>query len=145
MINNYSFSSDKSKLDIDSIHKFLKTSYWAKGIPKEIVKKSIQHSDCFGVYKDTEQVGFARVITDYATFMYIGDVYILEKDRGQGLGIELMRKIVNNPDYQAIRTWTLLTADAHGLYEKFDFYNLEDPKKFMSRRVKYPYKIEGEL
>ena len=142
MMADYYISTDKSKLDLDSIHGFLVKCYWAKGIPKETVAKSIEHSDCFGVYKDTQQVGFARVISDYATFMYIADVYILPEHRGQGLGVELICQIVNHSEYQGIRTWTLLTADAHGLYEKFDFYNLDEPKKFMSRRVKYPYEIE---
>ena len=142
MKKDYYISTDKAKLDLDSIHGFLSTCYWAKAIPKEVVAKSIEHSDCYGVHLKNEQVGFARAITDYATFMYIADVYILKEHRGQGLGVKLIKQIVNQPSYQGIRTWTLLTADAHGLYERYDFYNLEQPHKFMSRRIKYPYKIK---
>jgi GNAT superfamily N-acetyltransferase len=144
-IGNYMISTDKSKLDLEAIHGYLTDSYWAKGIPKEMVAKSITHSLCFGVYKDMgdykprEQVGFCRVITDYATFMYLADVFILEGHRGKKLSVAMMEAVVSHPDLQGIRTWTLLTRDAHGLYRKFNFENHVDPTRFMIRSVPNPY------
>ena len=138
---SYRISTDKTRLDIDIIHDYLTCSYWAKGIPKATVVRSIEGSLNFGVFKDDEQVGFARVITDYATFMYVADVFILEAHRGQGLGVWLMDVIVSHPELAGIRTWTLLTADAHGLYEKFDFEVPGDTSRFMRRKVPYPYPL----
>src|SRR5690242_2350346 len=115
---DYFISADKSRLDLTVIHDFLTTSYWAAGIPIETVKKSIEHSLAFGVYKEGKQVGFARVITDFATFAYIGDVFILEDYRGQGLSKWLMEVIANYPELQGLRRWVLLTRDAHRLYRK---------------------------
>jgi len=137
---DYTISTDKGKLDLDMVHGFLVDAYWCKGIPKEVVARSIENSLCFGVYKGSEQVGFARVITDYATFMYIGDVFILENHRGQGLGVALMDAVMSHPDLQGIRTWMLLTADAHGLYEKFDFEIVEG-NRAMRRKVPNPYEL----
>ncbi len=138
-IGDYLISTDKTKLDLDTIHAYLFDCYWAKGIPKETVVRSIENSLCFGVYRDDEQVGFCRVITDYATFMYLADVFILEAHRGQKLGVALIDAVVNHPDLQGIRTWTLLTRDAHGLYQKFAFENHVDPTRFMIRKVPNPY------
>ena len=138
-VGDYQISTDKTKLDVDAIHAYLTSSYWAKGIPKEKVNKSIEHSLCFGVYKDKVQVGFSRVITDYSTFMYLADVFILEAHRGQKLGVAMIDMVVNHPDLQGIRTWTLLTRDAHGLYRKFAFENHVDPTRFMIRNVPNPY------
>ncbi len=132
-------STDKASLNVDLIHDFLTKSYWAKGIPKETVAKSIEASLNFGVYKADEQVGFARVVSDFATFMYIGDVFILEAYRGEGLGVWLIDTIVNYSELKGIRTWTLLTADAHGLYEKFGFRVPEDTTLFMRRKIPNPY------
>jgi GNAT superfamily N-acetyltransferase len=140
-VGEYLISTDKSKLDIDIIHRYLHDCYWAKGIPKEVVKKSVEHSLCFGVYKGWEQVGFCRVISDYATFMYLADVFILEAHRGKKLSVAMMEMVVNHPDLQGIRTWTLLTRDAHGLYRKFDFENHVDPTRFMIRKVPNPYDV----
>lgn len=136
---DYIISTDKARLNLDVIHEYLTNCYWAKGIPKETVAKSIEGSLNFGVYKAGDQVGFARVITDYATFMYIADVFILENFRGEGLGVWLIDVIVNHPAFKGLRTWTLLTADAHGLYEKFDFAVPENPRNFMRRKVPNPY------
>ena len=143
-VGDYLISTDKTKLDLDTIHAYLFDCYWAKGIPKEVVARSIENSLCFGVYKDgvdtdNEQVGFCRVITDYATFMYLADVFILEAHRGKKLSVALMDAVVNHPDLQGIRTWTLLTRDAHGLYQKFNFENHVDPTRFMIRNVPNPY------
>jgi len=125
----YLISTDKSRLDLAEIHSFLTTSYWAAGIPMEVVKKSIEHSLAFGVYKGDQQVGFARVITDYATFAYLGDVFILEPFRGQGLSKWLMKVIIAHPELQGLRRWVLLTRDAHGLYEKVGFTELGSPER----------------
>jgi GNAT superfamily N-acetyltransferase len=138
-VGEYIISTDKTKLDLEVIHSYLVNCYWAKGIPKDIVARSIEHSLCFGIYLGKEQVGFSRVITDYATFMYLADVFVLEPHQGKGLSVAMMDLIVNHPDLQGVRTWTLLTKDAQGLYKKFDFQNHVDPTRFMIRNVPYPY------
>ncbi len=109
------------------IHDFLSTkAYWSLKIPKETVIRSIEHSLCFGVYKDSEQVGFARVITDYSTIAYLGDVFILEAHREKGLSKLLLQAIMNHAKLQGLRRWILLTGDAHGLYKKFGWTALAD-------------------
>ena len=136
----YSISTDKRLLDLSAIHGFLTTSYWAKGIPFETVKKSIEHSLNFGVYKAGKQVGFARVITDYTTYAYIGDVYILEDYRGQGLSKWLMQVMVGHPELQGLRRWTLLTRDAHGLYRQTGFTKSQNPERYMEKTDPDVYK-----
>ena len=127
MDNKYSISTEKQLLDIEMIHDFLSTkAYWSLQIPKETVIRSIEHSLCFGVYKDSEQVGFARVISDYSTIAYLGDVFILESHRGKGLSKLLMKAIMNHVKLQGLRRWILLTGDAHGLYKKFGWKELAD-------------------
>ena len=128
---NYLVSTDKSKLDIPVIHNFLTNCYWAKGIPLETVVKSIENSDCFGVYDSGKLVGFARVISDRATIGYLGDVFILESHRGRGLSKWLMECIMKYPDFIGFRRWILLTKDAHELYRKFGYKNIESPEKYM--------------
>ncbi len=136
----YLISTDKRRFDLSVIHGFLTTSYWATGIPLEIVERSIENSLAFGVYKEDEQVGFARVITDYATFAYIGDVFILEDYRGQGLSIWLMQVIADHPELQSLRRWILLTRDAHGLYRKTGFREPKDPERYMEKVFQDIYK-----
>jgi N-acetylglutamate synthase-like GNAT family acetyltransferase len=120
--NEYEISTDKERLDLALIHDFLANqSYWAKGIPFEVMKKSIENSLCFGVYRQEKQVGFARVVTDFATTAYIGDVFILEPYRGKGLGKRLVKSIVDYPKLQGFRLWLLGTKDAHELYGKYGF------------------------
>ena len=130
----YLFSDDKSKLDLDSIYAYLSRSYWAKGRKKAVIEKSIGNSHCFGVYYFGEQVGFARAVTDYSTFVYLADVFILESHRKKSLGKELIKTIIEHPKLADISTWTLLTADAHSLYQKYGFENHSEPKKFMIRK-----------
>ncbi len=137
---DYLISTDRSRLDLSIIHSFLTTSYWAGGIPIEIIKRSIKHSLAFGVYKEDKQVGFARVITDYATFAYIGDVFILEEYRGQGLSKWLMQVIADHPDLQGLRRWILITRDAHGLYRKTGFREPKDPERYMEKVFQDIYK-----
>jgi GNAT superfamily N-acetyltransferase len=129
----YLISTDRSKLDLAMVHGFLTTSYWAPGIPLDIVKKSIEHSLNFGVYRGEQQVGFARVITDYATFAYIGDVFILEEFRGRGLSKWLTQVIADHPELQGLRRWLLLTRDAYGLYEKTGFVRPKTPERYMEK------------
>ena len=125
---DYSVSTDKSKLDIKLIHKFLsEEAYWSKKIPFEIVKKSIENSFCFGVYHGEEQVGFAKLITDYATYAYLADVFITPSHRGKGLSKMLMSEIINHPELQGLRRISLATTDAHGLYEQFGFKSPAKP------------------
>ena len=124
-------STEKRLLNRSLIHKFLTTSYWAKGIPREIVDRSIENSLCFGVYRSGQQVGFARVVSDLATFAYIGDVFVVEKSRGQGVGKLLMEAIMSHPDLQGLRRWGLVTRDAHGLYAQFGFQPVKSPERHM--------------
>jgi N-acetylglutamate synthase-like GNAT family acetyltransferase len=124
-------STDRAKLDVDTIHRFLTRSYWAEGIPRDTVVRSIENSLCFGVYSGSEQVGFARVISDYATFAYIADVFILEPYRERGLGKELIASVMAHPELQGLRRWSLGTRDAHGLYAQFGFTRVENPSRTM--------------
>ncbi|MEK9162943.1 MAG: GNAT family N-acetyltransferase, partial [Chloroflexota bacterium] len=123
--DNFLISTDPSKIDLDAVHAYLVRSYWAEGIPREVVERSVKWSLCFGVYDDAKQIGFARVITDRATYAYIGDVYILEEYRGKGLSKWLMACIKAHPDLQSLRRWALATRDAHGLYKQFGFTELK--------------------
>lgn len=120
--HEYRISTDKKRLDLAMIHDFLANeSYWAKGIPLEVMKRSIKNSLCFGVYHQGRQVGFARVVTDYATTAYVGDVFIRESYRGRGLGKQLIKAVVDHAALEGLRLWFLGTKDAHGLYRKFGF------------------------
>jgi len=136
----FSISTDKSKLDIDSIHKFLSTkAYWCLNIPKSTVQTSIENSLCFGVYENHKQVGFARVISDFSTIAYLGDVYVLEEYRGKGLSKWLMETIMSHENLQGLRRWILLTGDAHELYRQFGWTNIADPTKWMELHNKNVY------
>jgi len=125
-------SSDPARLDLDVIHNFLTNCYWAKGIPRDVVARSIEHALCFGIYDDRgAQVGFARVISDFATIAYLGDVFVLESHRGRGLGKWLMECITQHPALQNLRRWILTTRDAHGLYAQVGFTPVKSPERFM--------------
>jgi GNAT superfamily N-acetyltransferase len=125
-------STDPARLDLDVIHGFLAKCYWAKGIPRDVVARSIEHSLCFGVYDGRgAQVGFARVISDFATIAYLGDVFVLESHRGLGLSKWMMECIMQHPALQGLRRWILLTRDAHGLYSQFGFAPLKSPDRYM--------------
>lgn len=140
----YIISSDPALLQLNVIHRYLsEDSYWAKNIPFDIVRRSVDNSLCFGVYHEGIQVGFARIITDRATFGYLADVFILPAHRGQGLSKRLMEAILSHPELQDLRRMALLTEDAQGLYKQFGFNVYEYPERFMSRRIgpvyeKYP-------
>jgi GNAT superfamily N-acetyltransferase len=127
----YTITTDKSKLDINVIHHFIAQTYWAKDIPIATMQKAIDGAMCFGVFHGEKQVGFARVITDKATFAYLADVFIIESYRGKGLSKWLMEIIVGHPDLQGLRRFLLATRDAHGLYRQFGFTTLESAENLM--------------
>ena len=129
--DNFLISTDKTKLDINVVYNYLTNSYWAEGIPLETVKKSIDNSDCFGVYENDKLVGFARVISDNATIGYLGDVFFLEPYRGKGLSEWLIECIMKHPELQGFRRWILLTRDAHELYRKYGFKDIIKPERYM--------------
>jgi GNAT superfamily N-acetyltransferase len=146
---DFLISTDPALLDLDLIHNFLTNCYWAKGIRKDVVARSIKHSLCFGIYDEpdvefpglgkparhgapeTAQVGFARVISDFATIAYLGDVFVVESHRGRGLGKWMMECIMQHPALHGLRRWILLTRDAHQLYAKVGFTPLEAPERYM--------------
>ncbi len=133
---DYLISIDKRKLNIEVIHGYLKNAYWCKNKPRSLVEKSIKGSICFGVYHYKKQVGFARVITDSTTFGYLADVFIVPEYQGKGLGKLLIKTIIECPDFQGFRSWSLATKDAHGLYAKFGFKEMDNPKIWM-RKVNF--------
>ena len=131
-IDGYLYSTDKDKLQFDVIFNYLSNeSYWAQGISSDILKRVIQNSECFGIYHGNEQVGFARVVTDKATFGYLGDVFVLEPHRGKGLSKRLMEFILKHPELQGFRRWLLLTKDAQSLYSQFGFIKFHAPDRCM--------------
>jgi GNAT superfamily N-acetyltransferase len=133
----YEISTDQDRLDVDLVFRFLsEESYWSPGIPRAVVERSINNSMCFGVYHGEVQVGFARIVTDKATFALVADVFILEAHRGKGLSKWLMHEVVEHPDLQGLRRLLLLTSDAHSLYAQFGFTEIGNPGRFME--VLYP-------
>lgn len=157
----YLISTDPALLDLDVIHSFLTNCYWAKGIPRDVIARSIEHSLCFGIYDGSQefpglataarpgaplassapQVGFARVISDFATVAYLGDVFVLESHRGRGLGKWMMECIMQHPALQGLRRWILLTHDAHGLYQQFGFTPLKAAERYMELHRSDVYEI----
>ena len=133
---DYVISTDPSLLDLNAVHRFLQRSYWASERPLETIKRSVEGSLNFGLYqeKDRCQIGFARVVTDLATFAWLCDVFIDEAHRGQGLGVWLMETVAEHPQLRCMRLWMLGTRDAHGLYEKVGFTALSAPEKWMQKR-----------
>lgn len=133
--DGYLFSTDRSKLQLDVIHHYLsKESYWAQNIPIELVKATVEGSVCFGIYHNNRQIGFARVITDHASFGYLADVFVLEVHRGKGLSKQLMSFIVNYEPFKKFRRFMLATRDAHTLYAQFGFTKLNEPERFMEKK-----------
>ncbi|WP_346882595.1 GNAT family N-acetyltransferase [uncultured Algibacter sp.] len=129
-------STDKTRLDLDLIHGLLTNTYWAKGRTKEAVKKTITHSLCFGVYLDGEQIGFARIATDYTVFAYLMDVFIVPEHQGKGYSKQLIETINASPELKSCKVWMLKTLDAHGLYKQFGYTELKHPEKVMERILK---------
>ncbi|HKD11989.1 MAG TPA: GNAT family N-acetyltransferase [Thermoanaerobaculia bacterium] len=124
-------STDPARIDRALVHAFLSDSYWAPGIPREIVDRSIENALCFGIYDENRQIGFARVISDFATFAYLADVFVLPSHRGRGLAKWLMEAILAHPRLQGLRRWMLVTRDAHGLYRQAGFTELAHPERLM--------------
>jgi GNAT superfamily N-acetyltransferase len=132
--DEYLISTDRERLNVQMIHEYLSnSSYWAVGRSLDRVARSIENSLSFGVYLNQEQIGFARVVTDYATFAWLADVFILEQHRGRGLSKWLVEVIVGHPQLQGLRRWMLATRDAHGLYRRYGFKNLEDPSRWLEK------------
>lgn len=135
----YAISTDPARIDLNVVLDYLqKQAYWAQGRAREVIERSIQHSENFGVYRSSSnggnaQVGFARVVTDYATFAYVCDVFILPSEQGHGLGKWLMASMLSHPQLQGLRWWYLRTRDAHGLYKQFGFTELKQPERSMER------------
>jgi ribosomal protein S18 acetylase RimI-like enzyme len=127
----YWITTDPAQIDLDAVHAYLTESYWARGIPRELVARSIQNSMAFGLFDGDRQIGLARVITDRTTFAYLCDVYVLDEYRGRGLARWLMKSLMAHPDLQGLRRFVLVTRSAAGLYEKFGFKGLSDPDAFM--------------
>ena len=132
---DYDISTDPSRIDLTLVHRWLsERSYWAKGIPRNVFERGVAGSLCFAIHHQTEgQVGFARVISDRATFAYLADVFVLETHRGKGLSKRLMETVLAHPELQGLRRWTLATRDAHGLYEQFGFTLPKVADRFMER------------
>ena len=132
--DGYVASDDPERLDVDAVHAYLMQSYWSPGVSRETVERATAHSLCVGLYApDGQQVGYARVVTDRATFAYLADVYVLEAHRGRGLGRFLVGAVLAHPDLQGLRRGMLATHDAHGLYRRFGFDRLAVPYKYMER------------
>jgi len=129
--DSYRITTDPDQIDVDAVHGYLTQSYWARGIPRDTVAKSIRHSLCFSVFHGVRQVGLARVVTDRATFAYLCDVYVLEEHRGRGLARWLMEAVASHPELTGLRRFVLVTRDAHGLYERFGFTPLARPEGYM--------------
>lgn len=153
-MSDYFVSDDPALLDLDVIYDFLSTCYWSPGIARERIERAIRHSLCFGVYdrasprasagtvpkRPPSQVGFARVVTDYATFAYLCDVFVLEQHRGLGLSKRLVRAALDHPDLRGVRRFALFTRDAHTLYEQFGFRPMDDPTRYMEIVDRVSYK-----
>lgn len=138
--DEFTISTDRSRLDVDTIHRFLvEDSYWARERTLDQTKTAIENSICFGLYRDDKLIGFARVVSDKATFAYIGDVFVLEEYRGRGLSKWLMQVIVEYPELQGLRRWVLATKDAHGLYSQFEFAPLRYPERWMEKTAPNAY------
>jgi N-acetylglutamate synthase-like GNAT family acetyltransferase len=127
-------TTDPERVDLDTLHRWLSSSYWAPGIPKEIVKRSIEGSIPFSAFLDGIQVGFARVVTDRATFAWLADVWVEEAHRGRGIGHALMEAVVAHPDVQTLRRFLLATRDAHSLYAQYGFTPIDKPEAYMAVR-----------
>lgn len=130
---DYLLSTDFSKLDLKQIHAWIDSSYWGKGIPFDVVQRSAENSLCFSVYRNGKQVAFSRVVTDFATYGYLSDVFVDENERGNGLSKWIVEAILSHPDLQNFRRWTLVTNDAHTLYERFGFKALQYPERYLER------------
>ena len=140
-IGPYTISDDPSRLDLQAMHAYLRRAYWSEQIPFDVIERAVRASLCIGAY-DTAgaQIGLARFISDYATFCYVCDVYVLEEHRRQGLSKAMMQMAMEHPKLQGLRRWNLVTRDAHGLYRQFGFSSIGHPERYMERLVPDIYK-----
>jgi GNAT superfamily N-acetyltransferase len=127
-------STDAARLDVEAIHTFLRASYWSPGIPREVLQRALDNSLCFGAYEGRRQVGFARVVTDRATFAWVADVYVVESHRRRGIADALLGAAKTHPELQGLRRWSLVTRDAHALYRRHGFELLAHPERAMEIR-----------
>jgi GNAT superfamily N-acetyltransferase len=141
--HDYEISLDPARIDVGAVHAFIANSYWAAGMPIATLRKAIDHSLCVSAFADDAQVGFARVVTDRATFAYLADVYVLEAHRGRGLSRRLVAALLGHPELQGLRRLMLVTRDAHGLYEKFGFTALAHPSRVMELHRPEVYAASG--
>lgn len=132
---SWTLSFDAQALDLDTIHTFLTTSYWSLGIPRETVARAIAGSLCVGAYRDGRQIGFARVVSDRATFAYLADVFVLGEARGQGIGRAMVRALMEHPELHGLRRWFLATLDAHGVYEALGWQPIAHPERLLEITV----------
>ncbi|NIJ32951.1 GNAT family N-acetyltransferase [Sphingomonas oligoaromativorans] len=132
---SHSLSFDPAELDLDTIHGFLTTSYWSPGIPRETVARAIAGSLCVGAYRERRQIGFARVVSDRATFAYLADVFVLEEARGEGIGRAMVRALMEHHELQGLRRWFLATLDAHGVYEALGWQPVAHPERLLEITV----------
>lgn len=139
-VPDYDIDMDPARLQLDMIHGFIGQSYWARGIPRETMARAIAHSLCVGAYRDGAQVGFARVVTDRATFAYLADVFVLPGHGGKGLARAMVRALHDHPDLQGLRRWMLATKDAHGVYRALGWQPLTQPELFMQRHDRDVYR-----
>jgi GNAT superfamily N-acetyltransferase len=137
---DFVITTDPARVDLDVVHGFLSGAYWCEGIPREVVERSLEGSIPFSMWHGGRQVGFARVVSDRATFAWVGDVFVLESYRGRGLSVWLMRVVCGHPELQGLRRWMLATRDAHRLYDKVGFTPLHAPERFMERWTPDPYR-----
>lgn len=133
VLGDFVISTDRQRLDMDIVHGYLASSYWASGMPRAVLERGIENSLTFGIYRRDEQVGFARVITDLATYAYLSDVFVLEEHRGQGLSKWLMECILAHPGLQGLRRFALFTRDAQRLYERYGFAPVRSPSTYLER------------
>jgi GNAT superfamily N-acetyltransferase len=137
-------SSDAARLDVDAVHAFLSQSYWSPGIPREVLDRALKNSLCFGAYEGSRQVGFARVVTDRATFAWLCDVFVIESHRRRGIADALMGAVKSHPELQGLRRWSLATRDAHPLYRRHGFLPLADSAPAMEIRRPNVYQEGGD-
>lgn len=143
-VGSYTLSDDAARLDLRAVHAYLTRSYWSMGIPLEVVERAVRQSLCIGAYDAAgAQVGLVRVISDYATYCYVCDVYVLEEHRGLGLSKAMLAMVMDHPLLQGLRRWSLVTADAHGLYRQFGFTPLAQPERHMERLQPDIYRAKG--
>ena len=144
MNSDYRISTNKTEMDIDAIHAYLTNSYWGKGISRDVVARAIQGSLCFGMFHNDDQIGFARMVTDKATFGYLADVYILPAHQSKGLGKKLVEAVLQHPELQGLRRIMLATKDAHSLYRSYGFTELSEPQRFMQKWNPNIYKTQSD-